>query len=97
MHKIFSNLKGFVLFDFCVDGEGWDDTANTGDKSNEYSFCYPGDGVGHGENLNEDDGDGGTLDVYFSDGSYYGDGFGDNKLIKVDDLFYLDKEELIDA
>jgi hypothetical protein len=92
MHKIFSSLKGFAIFWFHIDGEGWDDSFNSGDKNN-HAICGP---FGNGESNCK--GDGRLLDFCFSDGTEYGDGQGNSSGDNTaEEIFYLDKEELIDA
>lgn len=50
MHRIFSNLKGFILFNFYTHGDGWDDSFNYGgDKENDGCYFSPGNGFGDGD------------------------------------------------
>lgn len=47
MHRIFSNLRGFIIFEFTTSGNGWeDDFSSGGDKERSYFFNFPGDGIG---------------------------------------------------
>jgi hypothetical protein len=50
MHRIFSNLRGFIIFEFTTSGNGWeDDFSSGGDKECSYFFNFPGDGLGCGD------------------------------------------------
>jgi hypothetical protein len=77
MHKIFSNLKGFVIFEFTVSGNGWVDSRDDGDKDLSDFYESPDDGLGCGDLDGDEEGDGDVCFYYFGDGDF-GNGHGSN-------------------